>query len=520
MKKMIRLASILFLFLFIGGCPPTKPTPPPTPPLFYQHLSKGERAEAKKDLAQALAYYKKALIIAPRKSSQQITAHQKVLRVERQINLAKQYCQKYKMLMKAGKLPDATKALKQVRHIWPFYSKCNVSPAPDTGLRTLPDVGSYRILNKKPVIHKIRRGDIISKLCQRYYGLTGNYKLVHIITHYNKIDSKSLHQGQQIKFPWIQLNGHTYKPKGSHAQRAPAKAVSAPAAPKPAPSPTISPEPVPTLAPQLTVTPTPAPEPVSYYNQALELFRKEQYTDAVAMLDNAPAPIPEKEDSLRLLAQCHFRLALISTEKGRYTEARDTFYKALQICQSLQGPDLPPECGQIEDWLRKCDVQILTKAIEEHLNRGKQLLNASRIDPAIAEFEKVLASEPRHSDALEYLYLAHFRKANRLWKDKAYQNALEEFMTAWEYNQNCEDCQISINKIKGVLYRKAKGLEKKLDEPNAPVIKIFQEQIRYYTIIYQVDPDYEDVAVLLKRVRKRKKVLLEQINRQQPDQKK
>ncbi len=504
MKKMIRLMSFLFLLLFISGssgCPPYKPTPPPTPPLFYQHMGKGESAENKKDLALALDYYKQALIVAPRRSDQQVKAHQRVLRVEGKMNLAKKHCQEYKKLIQEGKPSEAKKVLAQVHHIWPFYPGCNRQPLPSPQLLQIRDVGPYRILDETPVIHKIRRGDIISKLCQKYYGRTGNYKLVHIVTHYNKIDSESLHRGQQIKFPSIQLKEDIYRPKGS---RTPMPTPTITIAPKPTPTP------APTPAPQPTVTPR--PEPVNYFNQAIELFRNGRYADAAVAFNNVPDTSPEKENSLRLLCQCHFRLAQISMEKAHFHEARDTFHKALEICQRLKVSDLPSECEQITDLVEKCDAQIKTKAIEAHFDNGKQLLNADRIDPAIVEFEKVLALEPHHSDALEYLYLTHFRKADRLWKGKAYREALKEFITALEYNQKCEECQLSINRIKGVLYQKAKALEKELLKPNAPAIRIFQEQIEYYTIINQVDRNYEDVAVLLEKARKRKKAV-EQINK-------
>jgi len=500
MKKMIQLIGVIFLLFFIGGssgCPPSKPTPKPTPPLFYKHLRKGERAEAKKDLAKALDYYNQALIAAPRKSNDQVKAHQRVLRVERKMNEAKKCCQQYKTLIKAGKQSDAKKALKQMHRIWPFYSECNLPSLPVPRPQTIPDVGSYRILDEKPVVHKIRRRDIISTLCQKYYGQTGNYKLVHIITHYNKIDSKSLRRGQKVTFPSIQLNGKIYRPKESPV----------PPKPTPTPAPALTPIPTSTPAPQPSVTPTPTLEPVNIFNKAVELFRKGQYADAVATLNNVADTSPEKEDSLRLLCQCHFRLAQIAIEKAHYREARDTLHKALKICQRLQGSDLPSECEQIENLVIKCDAQIKTKAIKEYLNKGKQLLNASSIDLAIAEFEKVLASEPNHDDALEYLYLAHFKKAHRLWSNKDYRKALEEFVIAWEYNKNCEECKVGINKIKGVLYTKAKALEKRLVEPNAPIINILQEQIEYYTIIIQLDPRYEDVAELLEKARKRQKYL-------------
>ncbi len=515
MEKIVRLIGVIFLLLFLSGssgCPSKPPPPLPATPLFYQHLSKGKSAEAKKDLAQALDFYNLALMAAPRKSNEQVEAHQSVLRVQRMMKKAKEYCQEYKALIKAGKHSEAERALKQMRQIWTFYSECNLSLPPTP---TLQPVDHYRILKEKPVIHKIRRGDIISKLCQKYYGQTGNYKLVRIITDYNKIDAKSLVSGQKIKFPSIQLKGDIYRPQEPGAQPIPAPTIASKLTPTPTPM--IAPKlTTPTPSPQPTITPVPTVEPVSDFNRATELFRKGQYADAISTLNNAPDTSPEKEDSWRLLVQCHFRLAQISMEKAHYREALDTFHKALKICQRLQGSDLPPECGQIVDLVKKCDAQVKIEVIKEHLGKGKQLLNASHIDSAIAEFEKVLAVEPQHKDALEYLYLTHFRKANHLWKNKAYQQALEEFMTAWEYNQNCEECQVGINKIKGVLYRKAKALERRLLEPNAPTIKIFQEQINYYTIINQIDPQYEDVVVLLERVRKRKKAL-ERINLQQPE---
>ncbi|MDM8544699.1 tetratricopeptide repeat protein [Desulfococcaceae bacterium HSG9] len=505
MKNMIRLFSVIFLLLLISGCKTGNVRHPQQrqgqSPLYDRYMTEGKNAETKKDLAKALDYYNKALIAARSKSPNQVEAHQSVLRIERKMNEAKRYCQEYKRLIKAGKHSEAERALNQARQIWPFYPECNnLAPISTQSDSSTQNVGSYRILNEKPVIHKIRRGDIISKLCQKYYGLTKGYQLVHIVTHYNKIKAKSLYRGQKIKFPSIELSGNIYRPKGS----------------RPTPTPTPPPEPTvtPTPTSEPDVTPTPTPEPVPPFNQATELFRKGLYDDAITLLKNVSDTSPEKKESLRLLAQCHFRLAHISMEKERYREARDTFHRSLEICQRLRGTDLPSECEQIDDLVTKCDARIKTDTLKVHFDKGKQLLNANRIDPAIAEFDKVLALEPRHSDTLEYLYLAHFRKANRLWEEKTYQQALEEFMTAWEYNQNCDECQSGINKIKGILYRKAKALEKKYNEPNPPFIKIFQEQIKYYTIINQIDPNYEDVAKRLKIVLKRKETLLKTKNKQ------
>ena len=526
MKKMIQLIGVIFVLLFLSGssgCQPPKPTPQPTPPPFYQHMSKGKSAEAKKDLAQALDYYQQALTAAPRKSAEQVKAHQSVLRIKRRMDEAKKYCQEYQKLIKSKKYSKAKRVLKQVRQIWPFYSECdNLAPAPTQHAKSTPDAGSYRIMNEEPVIHKIRRGDIISKLCQQYYGQTGDYKLVHIITNYNKIDAKSLYKGQEIKFPSIELSGNIYRPKGSHTQKktemeSTSTASQTPPTPKPPPPPARLPTVVastPTPQPTIALTPEPEPEPDSYFNQAIKLFQNGRYADAVALLNDVPDTSPEKEESLRLLAQCHFRLAQNSMEEARYREARDMFHQSLKICQRFQGSDLPSECEQIENLVTKCNARIKTETIRAHFDKGKQLSNAGNIDPAIAEFEKVLALDSHHGDTLEYLYLAHFRKANRLWKGKSYREALEEFMTAWEYNQNCDDCQIRINQIKGALYRKAKALEKEWLKPGAPAIKIFQEQIEYYTIINQVDPSYENVAELLKRVRMRKESLLKKINKQ------
>ncbi|MDM8556980.1 tetratricopeptide repeat protein [Desulfococcaceae bacterium HSG7] len=334
---------------------------------------------------------------------------------------------------------------------------------------------------------------------------------MHIVTDYNKIKAKSLVAGQPIKFPSIELSGNIYRPKGSRSQKkSKTKSSSTASETTPAPEPDVTPTPT----PEQDVTPTPTPEPVSPFKQATELFRQGLYDDAITLLKNVSDTSPEKEESLRLLAQCHFRLAHISMEKERYREARDTFHRSLEICQRLRGTDLPSECEQIDDLVTKCDARIKTDTLKVHFDKGKQLLNANRIDPAIAEFDKVLALEPRHSDTLEYLYLAHFRKANRLWEEKTYQQALEEFMTAWEYNQNCDECQSGINKIKGILYRKAKALEKEWHKPGAPAIKIFQEQIEYYTIINQVDPSYENVAELLNTVKMRLEGLLKKINKQ------
>jgi tetratricopeptide (TPR) repeat protein len=523
MKKMIRLIGVIFLSLLISGCVkedvrPDRKLPKPS---FHQYMSEGESAEAKKDLAQALDYYQRALTAAPRKSAEQVKAHQSVLRTKRKMNEARKYCQEYKRLIKARKHSKAERVLKQVRQIWPFYSECNnLASIPTQPTQSTPDAGSYRIMNEEPVIHKIRRGDIISKLCQKYYGQTGDYKLVHIITNYNKIDAKSLYKGQEIKFPAIELSGNIYRPKGSHPQKeTEMESTSTASQTTPTPKPTPPPPPPPTVVastptPQPTIALTPEPEPDSYFNQAIKLFQNGRYADAVALLNDVPDTSLEKEESLRLLAQCHFRLAQNSMEKARYREARDMFHQSLKICQRFQGSDLPSECEQIENLVTKCNAQIKTETIKAHFDKGKQLSNAGNIDLAIAEFEKVLALDSHHGDTLEYLYLAHFRKANRLWKGKSYREALEEFMTAWEYNQNCDECQIRINQIKGALYRKAEALEKEWLKPGAPAIKIFQEQIEYYTIINQVDPSYENVAELLKRVRMRKESLLKKINKQ------
>lgn len=498
MKKGVYLIGLLLLLLLLNGCnerrvrPNTSPKPAPSP--FYRHLEDGERAEAQKDLAQALDHYKQALIAAPQDSEHQVKAHKRVKRVERKINLAIKRCQAYKSLLKQGKHAQAQKMLARVRQIWPYYKGCQAAPTQPPRAFETPDVGSYQIIDERPLIHKIRAGDIISKLCQKYYGRTENYKLVHIIMHYNQINSKNLHAGQKIKFPTIRLNGKTYRPNGASP-------------PRPEPVITLAPRPQPTPPSAPTIAPEPTPEHKNYYNQATALFRAGRYADAVAMLDKVPRNSPHKREALIISGQCHFRIAQMAKQQKQFRQAKESYSQAWLLCQRLQGVDWPYPCDQLDGLISECQAELKTEAMQEYFEKGQQLLKANRLDPAIEAFEKVLELDPLNKDALEYLYLLHFKKAARLRQRKAYRRALEEFMTAWEYNQNCAECQKSINRIKGVLYGKAKALEKKLLEPNTPIIPILEEQIQYYGIINQLDPSYEDVAERLEKARVRKQYL-------------
>ncbi len=498
MKKGVYLIGLILLLLLVSGCNErrVRPNPKLAPSPFYQHLEDGKQAEAQKDLAKALQHYKQALIAAPQESEYQVEAHKNVKRVERKINLAIKRCDAYKRLLAQGEHAQAQKMLAQVRQIWPSYKGCQPTPTQPPRSFKSPNVGSYHILDGNPLIHKIRAGDIISKLCQKYYGRTENYKLVHIITHYNQINSQSLRAGQKIKFPTIQLNGKTYRPKGAPP-------------PRPEPMITLAPTPRPTPPPAPTIVPEPTPEPMNYYNQATALFRAGRYADAAAMLANVPQNSPHKRDALILLGQCHFRIAQMAKQQQQFQQAKESYLQARLLCQRLQGVDLPYPCDQLEALISECQAEMKTKTMQAFFKKGQQHLKANRLDPAIKAFEKVLELDPLNKDALEYLYLLHFKKAVRLRRNRSYRQALEEFMTAWEYNQNCEECQKSINRIKGVLYSKAKALEKKLLEPNTPIIPILEEQIQYYGIINQLDPSYEDVAERLEKARVRKKYIEE-----------
>lgn len=95
------------------------------------------------------------------------------------------------------------------------------------------------------------------------------------------------------------------------------------------------------------------------------------------------------------------------------------------------------------------------------------------------------------------------QQADQLMKQKQYRGALVLFTHALEYNRHCSECLDKIEQIKHILYTQAKKLEKKYYEPDTSLLETIKEQLECYEIIFEIDPNYKDIGLQLKKIRRR-----------------
>ena len=107
---------------------------------------------------------------------------------------------------------------------------------------------------------------------------------------------------------------------------------------------------------------------------------------------NQPAPPAEQSAPAETELDTLLRTAQAHREAGKLNDALATFEQAAQLARN--NPAIAQQIAATREELEK--------AITTHLNEGIRYFNREALEEAIAEWQKVLALDPTHQQALNY----------------------------------------------------------------------------------------------------------------------
>jgi tetratricopeptide (TPR) repeat protein len=125
---------------------------------------------------------------------------------------------------------------------------------------------------------------------------------------------------------------------------------------------------------------------------------------------------------------------------------------------------------------------------------GVELFNDKKYRKAAIEFNKVLASNPDDSIALNYLYKCYFLQAVALYEQKEYLAARDQFEVSLKYKGDCQQCHKYMNKCE-TSYKKLhykQGMRYYNNER-------LNEAIEEWELVRKQDPNYKRVNYLINK---------------------
>jgi tetratricopeptide (TPR) repeat protein len=139
---------------------------------------------------------------------------------------------------------------------------------------------------------------------------------------------------------------------------------------------------------------------------------------------------------------------------------------------------------------------VVIDPIAENKARGIELFEEKKFQDAISVFMKVLDEKPGDSVSLEYISSSRFQQGLIFFGKEEYLEARDEFKKSLQYNEGCDKCGDYIRECeetykdshykKGLVHFRDEQLEKAAEEWN---------------LVYDMDPEYKDVANSLKKVK-------------------
>ncbi|MDM8543139.1 hypothetical protein QUF90_18845 [Desulfococcaceae bacterium HSG9] len=313
MKKTIFVAKILLLCLLICGCPPKTKVEPVKTDRFEALFAEGLKYESLKEWQKAQTAFQ-ASIVATSDVERRQTAQDRLVDVKKQIRLQALYEQFIDYQKR--ELSDKMRETLSEAHLI----------APDN-----PYV--CKMMDVLKMKHSIRPGDLISKLCQHYYGKTEGYELVKRVNAYNKITNpEKIETGQVVIFPVIDLPG---KPLYF---------------PNPNPPPDLPPRPAP--SPQPTETGETKMIPRQCLEKGIGFFNDRQFQEAIVQFETCASQNKEGTTVYEWLSRSYFQSGLNLYAQGKYPQALNAF-KASH--KNFAG------CSECKKFIKKTEMIILQK---------------------------------------------------------------------------------------------------------------------------------------------------------------
>jgi tetratricopeptide (TPR) repeat protein len=319
------------------------------------------------------------------------------------------------------------------------------------------------------VLHTIQPDESISTLAQLYYG---DYKKFHLIALYNELeDAAKVRVGQQIKIPVIE--GVPIMADPSEFQTDPGKA------PKAKSGKVIT-------VKGFIIHTVKAEESLSglaqlYYGdfKKFDLIAKfNDMEETYGLRVGQEIKIPEVEG-----------IPFLATEKDKDIKE----VKTPEIVPVAE--EIPQQEPAVEPEIEKDETSEEDQAAA-YRELGIELFKQKNYADAIIELQKALNANPADKVAKNHLSLAYYEQGVVSFDNQDYTQAIEAFETSRTYNSNCDRCETYIKKseenFKDLHYRN--GISFFWREKLA-------EAIEEWELVYEMDPDYEDVDINIERVR-------------------
>ncbi len=356
----------------------------------------------------------------------------------------------------------------------------------------IPELGGAVIKQESPkgvdssssfVEHKLRQGESISKLAQKYYG---DYKQFHIIAQFNGMDDATrVKVGQVIKVPKV-AGLPFYETDMEDAEQK----TSPPQTAMPAEAEKVDPDEE--LTAQTNGDASPVDEQILAYRETgIELFNESKYEDAVFELNKAIEAAPDDDRTRDYLARAYFESGKQLFDQHDYNAAKEAFESALQY---------DPKCDQCGAYIEKSKIGPLLM----HRSNGLQYFKNNQFNPAIDEFEKFLMNQPQDEEVRLYLSKSYYQQALVDYNKGDFMAAKKGFELAASNDANCEQCadymEKSVARFKEAHYNK--GIVYYNNEKLADAISEWE-------MVHEIDPGYKDVEHNLSQAKK----LLEKLER-------
>lgn len=212
------------------------------------------------------------------------------------------------------------------------------------------------------VSHRVRAGESLAGLASQYYG---NPTLSEVIAETNRLKPNArLAPGTVLKIP--EVPGVTLSRPGSR-----------PAAPGAVPAPAPAPREEPTEAnPLLT--------------EAREAMDRQDYTQALADIDQLLASTPRNAEAVALKKQVLYSLGKAQFDQRQYNDSLATLGQLAKI-----DPNYEDSTTLIN--------RTRTRLVEQHYSNGIRFYREEKLPEAIVEWEAVLAIDPQHVNARKNL---------------------------------------------------------------------------------------------------------------------
>ncbi len=212
----------------------------------------------------------------------------------------------------------------------------------------------------------------------------------------------------------------------------------------------------------------------------------------------------QKGESLSLIARGYYGSMKPTSQIAKVNQIKDA--AKIRVGMKLKIPHLEkfPFVKPVIQKNEQIDQQpAQIEEIEAEISPGKmytdlgiEFFESKQYENAIAEFKKVLNSDPVDTDAAGFISYAYIHLGTAAFNNRKYLDAIDYFQNAHDYDKACSACKNKIQKIQK-LY---KELHYKAG------MKFFDAQeltraISEWDLVYQMDPDYKRVTELLEKAK-------------------